>query len=46
MLAGFAAAEIDKHFADDRYRHLNRHEAGRMARNQADYLWAEQFGQF
>ena len=44
MLAGFAAAEIDKHFQDDRYRHLSRHEAKRLAREQADYLWQQQYG--
>ena len=46
MLAGFAAAEIDKHFADDRYAHLNRHEAKRLAREQADYLWQQQYGRY
>src|SRR5580698_9115501 len=46
MLAGFAAAEIDKHFADNRYGHLNRHEAKRLAREQADYLWQQQYGRY
>ena len=46
LLAGFAAAEIDKHFADDRYGHLNRHEAKRLAREQADYLWQQQYGRY
>ena len=46
MLAGFAVAEIEKHFADDRYGHLNRHEAKRLAREQADYLWQEQYGRY
>src|ERR1700729_2812505 len=38
LLAGFAAAEIDKHFEAGRYGHLDRHQARRMARDQADYL--------
>jgi hypothetical protein len=38
--------EIDKHFADDRYGHLNRHEAKRLAREQADYLWQQQYGRY
>ena len=46
MLAGFAVAEIDKHFQDDRYRHLDRHEAKRLAREQADYLWQQQYGRY
>ena len=46
MLAGFAAAEIDKHFQDDRYGHLSRHEAKRLAREQADYLWQQQYGRY
>ena len=44
LLAGFAAAEIEKHFDEGRYGHLNRHEARRMAQQQADYLWQEQYG--
>jgi hypothetical protein len=44
LLAGFVTAEVDKHFEDDRYRHLSRHEARRMAREQADYLWQERYG--
>ena len=46
MLAGFAMAEIDKHFQDDRDGHLNRHEARRLAREQADYLWQQQYGRY
>ena len=44
LLAGFVTAEIDKHFEEDRYRHLSRHEARRMAREQAEFLWAERYG--
>lgn len=43
LLAGFAAAEIDKHFEGDRYRHLSRHEARRMAREQAEHLWRQRY---
>jgi hypothetical protein len=46
MLAGFAVAEIDKHFQEDRYGHLDRHEAKRLAREQADYLWQQQYGRY
>src|SRR5580698_7760686 len=44
LIAGFAAAEIDKHFEEGRYGHLNHHEARRMAREQAEYLWQQQYG--
>jgi len=44
LLAGFVTAEVDKHFEDDRYRHLDRHEAHRRAREQADWLWQERYG--
>ena len=43
LLAGFAGAEIDKHFEQGRYGHLNRHEARRLAQQQADYLWQQQY---
>jgi Protein of unknown function (DUF3759) len=46
MLAGFAVAEIEKHFEQNRYGHLNRHEAKRLAREQADYLWQQQYGRY
>jgi hypothetical protein len=42
-LAGFAAAEIDKHFERGHYGHLNHREA-RLAHAQAEYLWREQHG--
>ena len=35
LLAGFVAAEIDKHFEQGRYGHLNRREARRLAGEQA-----------
>ena len=44
LLAGFVGAEIDKHFENDRYRHLSRHEARRLARQQADSLMQQQYG--
>jgi len=44
LLAGFAVAEVDKHFDEGRYGHLNRHESRRMAREQADYLYDQQYG--
>src|SRR5215471_973639 len=44
LLAGFVTAEVDKHFEDDRYGHLSRHEARRLAREQADHLWRERYG--
>jgi hypothetical protein len=46
LLAGFAVAEIDKHFEQDRYGHLNRHEARRLAQEQADFLWQERHGRY
>jgi hypothetical protein len=46
MLAGFAAAEVDKHFQDDRYRHLDREQARFQAQQQADYLWQQQYGRY
>jgi Protein of unknown function (DUF3759) len=46
MLVGFAVAEIEKHFAGDRYGHLDRHEARRLASEQADYLWQQQYGRY
>ena len=45
-VAGFAVAEIEKHFAGDRYGHLDRHEARRLASEQADYLWQQQYGRY
>ncbi len=46
LLAGFVAAEIDKNFDTGRYRHLNRREARRMAREQAEYLWQQQYARY
>jgi hypothetical protein len=44
LLAAFVAAEIDRHFDTGRYRHLNRHEARRMAHDQTQWLWQQQYG--
>jgi len=37
--AGFAVAEVDKHFDEGRYGHLDRHEAKKLAREQAFGLY-------
>jgi len=44
LLAGFIGAELDKHFDGGRYGHLNLHEAKRLAREQAEYLWRQEYG--
>lgn len=46
VLAGFAAAEVDKHFDSGRFGHLDRHQARRQAQEQADYLWQQQYGRY
>src|SRR6201994_2895739 len=46
LLAAFVAAEIDRHFDTGRYHHLRRHEARRMAREQAEWLWQQQYGRY
>ncbi len=46
LLAGFAAAEVDKHFDSGRYGHLDRHHARLQAQQQADYLWNQQYGRY
>ena len=46
MVAGFAAAEVDKHFEQDRYRHLERDQAREQAQQQAQYLYDQQYGQY
>jgi Protein of unknown function (DUF3759) len=44
LLAGFAAAEVDKHFDSGRYGHLDREQARMQAQQQADHLWQQQNG--
>jgi hypothetical protein len=46
LLAGFATAEVDKHFERDRYEHLDREQAQWQARQQAGYLYDQQYGQY
>jgi hypothetical protein len=46
MMAGFALAEVDKHFDEGRYGHLDRHEARRLAEQQSDHLWEHHYGRF
>jgi hypothetical protein len=46
MLAGFASAEVDKHFERGYYDHLDRDQARMQAQDQADYLWQQQYGQY
>lgn len=45
MLAGFAVAEVDKHFGSGRFGHLDREQARQQARQQAHHLW-DQHGQY
>lgn len=45
MLAGFATAEVDKHFENGYYGHLDREQAARQAQQQAQYLWDQQYPQ-
>ena len=44
LIAGFAAAEVDRHFEDRGLRHLDRDLARRQARDQAEYLYDQQYG--
>jgi len=46
LLAGFATAEVDKHFEQGHYGHLDREQARFQARDQANYLFDQQYGQF
>lgn len=46
MLAGFAAAEVDKHFSSGRFGHLDRDQARLQAQQQADHLWQQQHGRY
>ncbi|MGD0700260.1 MAG: hypothetical protein ABSA02_10295 [Trebonia sp.] len=46
MPAGFAVAEIEKHFQQDRYGHPDSREAKRLAREQAESLWQQQYGRY
>jgi hypothetical protein len=44
LLAGFATAEVEKHFENGYYDHLDREQASMAAQDQADYLWQQQYG--
>ena len=46
MVAGFAAAEVDKHFEERRYEHLERDQARLAAQQQAQYLYDQQYSQY
>ncbi len=43
LLAGFAAAEVEKHF-ERGYHHLDREKARQAAQEQAGYLYQQQYG--
>jgi len=44
LIAGFAAAEVDKHFEQGRFGHLNREQAKRQARRHAEGLYDQYYG--
>jgi hypothetical protein len=46
LLAALVAAEIDRHFETGHYRHLSKHQAHRLAREQAEYLWEQRYGRY
>jgi hypothetical protein len=46
MIAGFAAAEADKLFETRGLDFLDREEARRQSREQAEYLYDERYGQY
>jgi hypothetical protein len=46
LIAGFAAAEVDKHFDSRGLGHLDRGEARRLAREQAQGLYDQQYSQY
>jgi hypothetical protein len=43
LIAGFAAGEVEKHFENGYYDHLNREQAQMAAQDQADYLYQQQY---
>ncbi|HEY6495977.1 MAG TPA: DUF3759 domain-containing protein [Trebonia sp.] len=45
MLAGFAAAELDKHVEKGYYDHLEREQLQYQTQQQANYLYDQQYGQ-
>jgi hypothetical protein len=45
VVAGFAAAEVDKHFEKHGYEHLDQEKTKQAAQEQADYLYQQRYGQ-
>ena len=43
LIAGFAAAEVDKHFEQGRFGHLDREQARRQARRHAEGLYDQYY---
>lgn len=46
MLAGFAAAEIEKLFEKGVYSHLDKEKAKKDAQEQAHHLWGQEHGDY
>ncbi|MFI1916924.1 DUF3759 domain-containing protein [Nocardia sp. NPDC020380] len=46
LIAGFACAEVDKHFENRRLNHLEQEQARQQAAQQAQYLYDQQYGQY
>jgi hypothetical protein len=46
LLAGFAAAELEKHLEKGYYDHLDREQLQYQAQQQANYLYDQQYGQY
>jgi hypothetical protein len=46
LIAGFAAAEVDKHFERGSFGHLDREQARFQAQQQAVGMYDQQYGQF
>jgi hypothetical protein len=46
LLAGFAAAELDRHLERGYYDHVDREQAQWYAQQQAEYLYDQRWGQY
>jgi Protein of unknown function (DUF3759) len=46
LISGFAAAEVDKHFENGGFGHLDREQARLQAQQQAQSLYDQQYGQY
>jgi Protein of unknown function (DUF3759) len=44
LLAGFAAAEVDKHFERGHFGHLDREQVRQLARQHAHGMYDQQYG--